>query len=128
MVALRLGFRPEPDLERMLSPGNVTVVQSLAPDPPIPPGLLLRINTQPGLLVAAMLDPDTGRPYSDPEAYQRFVSPGQILRQAMSGQAVVGNIDYVLPRANLEQLAVRLADNRTELRQFTTMLRRAARN
>jgi len=128
LVALRLGFKPEPDVERLLAPGNVKAVQALAPDPPDPPGLLLRLGTLPGLLVAALLDPDTGRPLADAEAYERFVSPRQLLRQTLIGQAIIGNVDYILPRTALAGFAARLANDHTELGRFNAALRRGARN
>jgi hypothetical protein len=127
LVALRLGFRPEPDIERMLSPGNVKAIQALPPDPPDPPGLLLRLGSQPGLLVAAFLDSDTGRPLASAEAYERFVSPRQLLRQTFAGQAIIGNVDYILPRTAIEPLAARLANDHNELRRFSASLRRGAR-
>ncbi len=128
LVALRLGLRPEPDLERLLASGNVKSVQALQPDPPSPPGLLIRLGTLPGLLVAALLDPDTGHPLADAEAYERFVSPRQLLRQALSGQAIIGNIDYVLPRVAAEPLAARLANDHAELKRFIAALRRGAKD
>jgi hypothetical protein len=128
LVALRLGFRPEPDIGRLLAPGNVKAIQALPPDPPDPPGLLLRLGSLPGLLVAAFLDPDTGRPLASAEAYERFVSPRQLLRQTFAGLAIVGNIDYILPRTALEPLAARLANDHNELRRFSASLRRGARN
>jgi len=128
LVALRLGFRPEPGLERLLAPGNVKAIQAVPPEPPSPPGLLLRLETLPGLLVAAFLDPDTGHPLSSAEAYERFVSPPQLLRHALAGEAIVGNIDYILPRTAIVPLAVRLANDHSELRRFTAALRRGARN
>jgi hypothetical protein len=128
LVALRLGFRPEPDIERMLGPGNVKAIQALLPDPPTPPGLLLRLGSLPGLLVAAFLDPDTGRPFCDVEAYERFVSPRQLLRQTFAGQAIIGNVDYVLPRTALGPLAARLANDHAEVKRFSAALRRGARN
>lgn len=128
LVALRLGFKPEPDLERLLAPGNVKAVQTIPPDPPSPPGLLLRLGTLPALLVAALIDPKTGRPLADADAYQRFVSPKQLLRQALAGEAVIGNIDYVLSRTAIEPLAARLANDQAELRRFAAALRRGAQN
>jgi hypothetical protein len=128
LVALRLGFRPEPDLERLLAPGNVRAIKALPPEPPSPPGLLVRLDTLPGLLVAAYLDPDTGLPLSSAEAYERFVSPRQLLRHASAGEAIVGNIDYILPRAAIVPLAVRLANDHTELKRFVAALRRGARD
>ncbi len=128
MVALRLGFKPEPDIERLLAPGNVKAVQAIPPDPPSPPGLLLRLGTLPALLVAALIDPETGQPLNDVAAYQRFVSPKQLLRHALAGEAVVGNIDYILPRAALEPLASRLANDQAELKRFIAALRCGAQN
>ncbi|MBM3331179.1 hypothetical protein FJY68_04915 [candidate division WOR-3 bacterium] len=128
LVALRLGFKPEPDLARLLAPGNVDAIQAIPPDPPSPPGLLLRLGTLPGLLVAAMVDPKSGQPVTDASAYERFVSPKQLLRQALSGHAVIGNIDYILSRTAIEPLAARLANDHAELRHFAAALRRGAPN
>ncbi|MBN2464794.1 hypothetical protein JXD38_04110 [candidate division WOR-3 bacterium] len=124
VVALRLGFRPKPDLERLLASGNVRAVQAIPTDPPHPPGLLLRLESLPGLLVAALVDTETGRPLTDTGEYERFVSPKQLLRQALAGQAVIGNIDYILSRTAVESFAARLADDHSELRRFTAALRR----
>jgi hypothetical protein len=128
LVALRLGFKPEPDLERLLAPGNVKAIQAIPADPPSPPGLLVRLGILPGLLVAAMVNPDTGQPLTDAGAYDRFVSPRQLLRQTLAGEAVVGNIDYILSRNSIEPLARRLADDHAELKHFAAALRRGAQN
>jgi len=128
MVALRLGFRPEPNLERLLAPGNVRAVQAIPPDPTNPPGLLVRLGTLPALLVAALIDPQTGRPLADADVYQRFVNPKQLLRQALAGEAVLGNIDYILSRAAIEPLAARLANDQAELKRFAAALHRGAQN
>jgi len=128
LVAFRLGFQPEPDICRVLGPGNVRTMQVIEPEPPSPAGLLLRLNTLPGLLVAVMVNPDTGSLVTDPEAYERFASPRLLLNQALTGQLLVGNLDYVLPRSALLPFAARLADDRTELRHFTAALKRGARS
>ncbi len=128
LVALRLGFRPGPELERLLAPGNVKAVQVIPPDPPSPPGLLIRLESLPGLLVAAQVDPATGRPLTDGGEQERFFSPKQLLRQTRAGQAIVGNIDYSLSRTAVEQLASRLANNHAEFRHFTAALRRGAQH
>jgi hypothetical protein len=128
LVAVRLGFRPAPDLERLLAPDNVKAIQAIPPDPPNAPGLLLRLDTEPGLLVAALVDSETGKPPSDAETYERFVSPRQLLRQALAGDAVIGNIDYILSRAAIEPFAARMADDHAELRHFTSTLRRGAQS
>ena len=128
LIALRLGFRPEPDLARLLAPVNVQAIQAIPPHPPSPPGLLLRLGILPGLLVAAMVYPVTGQPVAIAAAYERFVNPKQLLRQALAGQAVIGNIDYIVSRAAVEPLASRLANDQTELRHFAAALRRGAQN
>jgi hypothetical protein len=128
LVALRLGFKPESDLERLLAPGNVKAVQAIPADPPSPPGLLVRLGILPGLLVAAMVDPETGQPLTDAGAYDRFVNPKQLLRQTLTGQVVIGNIDYVLSHTAIESLAQRLANDHSELKSFAAALRRGAQN
>lgn len=128
LVALRLGFRPEPDIERLLAPGKVRAVQAIPPDPPSPPGLLLRLEVLPGLLVAAFVDPRTAAPVTDAAAYERFVSPRQLLRQAQAGEAVIGNIDYILARSAIEHFAARMADDHAEFRHFAVALSRGVQN
>jgi hypothetical protein len=103
-------------------------VQTIPPDPPSPPGLLIRLESLPGLLVAALVDPQTGRPLTDTREYERFVSPKQLLRQALAGQAIVGNIDYILSRTAIEPFAARLANNHAEFRHFVAALRRGAQH
>jgi hypothetical protein len=128
LVALRLGFRPKPDLERLLAPGNVKAVQAIPPDPPSPPGLLIRLESLPGLLVVALVDPGTGKPMTGAPEYERFVSPKQLFRQALAGQAIIGNIDYVLSRTAVEPFAARLANDSAEQRRFTAALRRGTQH
>jgi len=128
-VELRLGFQTEQRLERLLAPGNVKAVQAIHRlFSPSPPGLLIRLESLPGLLVAALVDKETGKPPADVREYERFVSPKQLLRQALTGQAVVGNIDYILPPAANEPFAARLANDRTELRRFSAALHRGTQH
>jgi hypothetical protein len=128
IIARELGFVPEPGIERLLAPGSVKSVQVLPAEGAAPPGLLIRVGQLPGLLTAAILDPDTRRPHADPERYRSFVSPAQLLRDAMTGTAIIGNIDYVLPGSGINRFAARLADNRSELRAFVSALRRGRSN
>jgi hypothetical protein len=89
---------------------------------------LLRLGILPGLLVAALIDPETGKPLSDAAAYDRFVNPSQLLRQTLAGQAVIGNVDYILSRSDIDPLAARLANDHAELRHFVAALRRGAQS
>jgi len=123
LISLRLGMRPESTLTDILAPRAVKSFQLLSPTEASPPGLLVHLNRLPGTLVAARIDPDTGRPENDPESYLKFISPERLLRDAMDGRVLVGNIDYRLVPEAIETTARLLSDDANELRKFTRALR-----
>lgn len=118
LVAVRLGLRPEPRLEQLLSPCNIKDVKVLSAAGQAPPGLALVLDRMPGVLVAVRLDPGTGRPLTSDDSYRRFLSPRQLAADARSGRALIGNIDYVLARDTARQFAQHVADSSREFRQY----------
>lgn len=155
IIAVRLGLRPEPLLDRLLAPGVVKSIELLGgqgqgPRIPVsrgsseeprplpvsstldpssfPPGLMLHLNRLPGVIVFARLDPGTGRPENDPDAYRRFTSPAELLESARAGRAVIGNIDYILAREHIERCCRHLARDAGEFRRWTRALRAGARH
>jgi GNAT superfamily N-acetyltransferase len=126
LISLRLGMRPEPTLTEILAPRAVKSFRLVSPTETSPPGLLVHLNRLPGTIVAARVNPDTGRPETDPESYLRFVSPERLLRDAMAGRVLVGNIDYRLVPDAIETAARLLADTGSEFRSFTRALRAGA--
>jgi len=47
-----------------------------------------------------------------------------LYRQADAGQALLGNVDYVLKHSNITRFAARVADNETGFNRFVAALRR----
>jgi GNAT superfamily N-acetyltransferase len=126
VIGIRLGMRPEPALEEMLAGKNVKAVALIDGAGTGPPGLFIELRRLPGVVVAAEFD-DQGRPYADPDHYRRLVSPAEIARLARAGRAVVGNIDYCLPRENIGQFCRHFAATPTEHRDWVRALEAGAR-
>lgn len=130
LIAVRLGFRPETELENVLSPGQVQSCELIPGTANSPPGLMLRLGRLPGVLVAAELAADPGStpvPVSDPERYRRFFCPNRLVAWADEGTWLVGNIDYVLARRYAELFCRHLASSPDEFRRFTRALAAGAR-
>lgn len=127
LLALRLGFRPDPELDAVFTPGNIREMHLLDATPDSPPGLMLHLKRLPGVVVAAGLDPETGKPFTDPDRYRRFLSPQQLWRRAGEGAWLIGNVDYLLDRANIELCCRHLASSGGELRRFGRSLAAGAR-
>lgn len=127
LIALRLGLRPDDDLAGILDPKHIKSVEVLERTDTAPPGLLVRLGRLPGVVVTADIDPQTGRPEMDVDRYRKFFSPEQLVRKALEGRAVIGNIDYILARDSLERFARHLARDSGEFRKFTGSLRTGAR-
>ena len=125
VIALELGFVPAPETDLLLNPARVKSVQLAPATSDTPPGLLVRLGSQPGTVLAALVDQTTHRPVADVARYQRFFSPRALYQQACAGQALLGNVDYVLPPGNISRIAARLADNPRQLDRYAAVLRRA---
>ncbi len=109
LIAVRLGLVPEPGLEEMLAPANISVLSIIPASEQSPPGYLFRLRQQPGLVTVCRLDPDTGRPVADESIYRRFVSPLQLCHDCRTGRAIAGNIDYELTPAGADHCFRRIA-------------------
>ncbi len=132
LVAIRLGFLPAPEIDQVLAAGQVRAVHVLPATSSSPPGLLTHLNRMPGVIVAVelafdSLSPLRPVPVSDLGYYRRFVSASELRRQALQGTWLIGNIDYVLGRENIEQFARHLASTPTEFGRFTRSLAAGAR-
>lgn len=123
VIGIRIGMRPEPGLEEMLSPAGVKSIELIETGTP---GLFIELRRLPGVVVAAELDA-AGRPHLDVEHYRRLVNPAEIARAARAGRAVVGNIDYLLPVEHIGLFSRHFADNDGEYRNWCRALRSGAR-
>ncbi|MEO0079815.1 MAG: hypothetical protein ABIK44_03965 [candidate division WOR-3 bacterium] len=124
VIAVKLGFVPKPEFGRAFT--SVKSVQLIEPTASTPPGYLLHLDSLPGIVVALYVNPETCRPVTDVEAYRRFLNPGEIYRKALVGEALIGNIDYTLGKANISRFARHIADNQHEFTQIIRHLQKGA--
>jgi GNAT superfamily N-acetyltransferase len=123
LISIRIGMRPESAAKTLLADGNVKSVDVLEASSTAPPGLLLHLDRLPGVIIAADIDPQTGKPYTEADHYRRFFSPATLLDNARAGTSILGNIDYYLARDNIDLFARHFADNDSEFRKFSRSLR-----
>ena len=123
LISIRIGMRPESEVRTLLADGNVRSADVLEAGPTAPPGLLLHLDRLPGVIIAADINPETGRPYTGADHYRRFVSPAALLDRARAGTSILGNIDYYLAPDNIDLFARHFADDNSEFRKFSRSLR-----
>jgi len=124
VVAARLGFEPELDLQQTLDPRNVTGVDVVEKQLGTPPRLRIMLRSEPLVLVAFALSPETLKPLSDDAMYIELRKDRDLMRDwAISGRLVTSNGDYCLRRAKAERFADILATDAEEARLFRARVR-----
>lgn len=124
VVAARLGFEPELDLQQALDPRNVTGVDIIEKQLDTPPGLRIALRSDPLVLAAFALNPDTMKPLSDDAMYVELRKDRDLMRDwALSGRLIISNGNYCLRRAKAERFADILATDAEEARLFRARVR-----
>jgi hypothetical protein len=124
VIAARLGFEPEMDLQQALDPRNVTGVDIIDKQLDTPPGLRIMLRSEPLVLVAFALNPDTLKPLSEDSMYVELRKDRDLMRDwALSGRLVFCNGNYCLRRAKAERFADILATDAEEARLFRARVR-----
>ena len=124
VVAARLGFEPEMDLQQVLDARNVTGVDIIEKQLDTPPGLRIMLRSDPLVLVAFALNQDTLKPLSDESMYVELRKDRDLMRDwALAGRLVICNGNYSLRRAKAERFADILATDAEEARLFRARVR-----
>lgn len=119
VIGNRLGFTPELDIERLLSPDNVTGVELIPARHGFAPGLKISITTYPLVLIAFILDRDTMKPVHDPDTYLRLLPQQKAVHEWVeSGLIVIGNGDYWLRPAGIDRFLDCIAIDAAEADRF----------
>ena len=124
VIAARLGFETELDLQQTLDPRNVTGVDIIDKQLNTPPGLRIMLRSDPLVLIAFALNLDTLKPLSDDSMYIELRKDRDLMRDwALSGRLVVSNGNYCLRRPKAERFADILATDAEEARLFRARVR-----
>jgi hypothetical protein len=124
VIAARLGFEPEIDLDRALNSRNITDIGIIPKQNGTPPGLRIMVRTVPLILIAFLLNPDTMKPFAEEEMYFRLKQDYQLIRDwAHAGRIVISNGDYCLRRDKAERFADLLATDAPEAQLFRLRVR-----
>jgi hypothetical protein len=124
VVAARLGFEPELDLQQELDHRNVTGVDIIPTEGDAPPGLRIMVKSAPQVFVAFALNPETMKPLSDDAMYVELRKDRELMKEwALSGRLIVCNENYCLRRSRAERFADILATDAEEARLFRARVR-----
>jgi hypothetical protein len=124
VIAARLGFETEMDLQQVLDPRNVTGVDIIEKQLNTPPGLRIMLRTDPLVLIGFALNPDTLKPLSEDSMYVELRKDRDLMRDwALSGRLIISNGNYCLRRAKVERFADILATDAEEARLFRARVR-----
>jgi hypothetical protein len=124
VIGNRLGFTPELNVEKILSPSNVTGLEILPAKGDFPPSFKIVLRTFPLVVIAFVLDADTLKPVADFRTYVKLSKEESIILEwARKGLVVVGNGNYWLRRDGLDQFVNHLATDEHEASVFRRRVR-----
>jgi GNAT superfamily N-acetyltransferase len=124
VIASRLGFESELDVERLLKPDNVLGVDVLPAKGDFPPGLKILIRTDPLVLVAFVLDSDSKKPVSDTGTYIRLLrNQADLYDWVAKRLVVISNGDFRLREAGIDRFLGCIARDQREAREFGAKVR-----
>ena len=119
IIARKLGFSPEYDLPALLVRDNIQVIEYLESDGVMPPGFRIVIKVFPLVLVAFVVDPFTGKPFSRVHPfYQQHVFPETVETWVGDGKIIIGNGNYLLRRNGIPNLINHIARDELEAQQL----------
>jgi len=119
VIANRLGFTPELDIERILAPGNITGTDVIPARPGFPPAFRFDVRTFPLVLIAFVLDRDTHKPVDDFRTYVELSKDERVVHDwVRRGLIVISNGNYWLRRGGIGQFLAHVATSPDEAREF----------
>lgn len=123
VIASRLGFVPDLDLDAVLQPDNVLKTNLLPARDENPPGLELVLATDPLVLVCLVLDPDTGRPVRSTGVYFQLLREGGVTPELVRrGVITITNGNFKLPADSIGRFVNRIAVDADEAQQFLSKI------
>lgn len=124
VVAARLGFEPEIDLNKIIGPRKITGIDIIPKRKGLPPALKIAVKSAPWVLIAFVLEPRTMRPVAEDQSYLSLIDDEDALRDwAHLGRLVITNGNYCLRRHNLQRFADIMATDPEEAWRFRVKMR-----
>ncbi len=123
VIALRLGFSPELNLKELLRWNNVTEIGIIPENQTMPPGLRISLHTDPLILIAFVLNPDTMKPIRGLRTYIEMKRDLSLLHDWASLGLLVVNGNYILRTPRIDHFVNRIALDETEALNFRNKIK-----
>jgi hypothetical protein len=123
LIALKLGFEPDINYQELFAGGNVSGIDIIPAREIYPFGYKISLHSSPWTIVLVLLDSTSQKPVKDLSVYEHFIRPEDFIEMVKSGQAVLGNVDYILNKNRIAQFVSYIAENEAEFTQFVKRLK-----
>lgn len=123
LIALKLGFEPDINYRELFAGSNVSDIDIIPAKEIYPFGYKISLRSSPWTIVLVLLDSLSKKPVKDLSAYEHFIRPEDLAELVKTGQAVLGNVDYILNKNYIEQFVSYIAENDDEYVQFLKRLK-----
>jgi hypothetical protein len=128
VIARKLGFTSEFNLQELLHQENITMIELIPSDGTTPPGYRIVLKTLPYVLIAFLVDPETGRPLpGGHRLYESLVTPEAAEKWFNERMIVIGNGNSVLRRDGIREFVSRIALNEAEAAEFLRRIKPVSR-
>lgn len=126
VIARKLGFSPQYDLDRILVRKNIQLVEPIPAAGDMPPAYRIVLSVFPLVLIAFLVDPFTSHPLPrDHQLYGQIVEPETVEDWVHDRLIVIGNGNYILKRAGIPEMINHLAASADEARVLARRIRPA---
>jgi hypothetical protein len=124
VIANRLGFTSDLDVEAALRPDNVVRRSVLEAGNGMPPALEVVLKTDPLVLICLVLDPESSLPVRNRGIYLQLANDATMLAEWLqSGSAVVTNGNFSLRASGVNRFINRIAVDEEEAARFRGVVR-----
>jgi hypothetical protein len=124
VIARKLGFTAEYNLEQLLRQRNIQLIELIRSDGVMPPGYRIVLKIFPLVLIAFLVNPENGKPYPDGHViYNSLVTPDTAEMWAQEGRIIIGNGNYFLRKEGIEELINHIAADEFEASDYARRIR-----
>ncbi len=123
VIAARLGFTPEINLERIINGDNITDIDIIPANNGMPPALKISLKRDPFFIVAFVLNPDTMKPTNEFRVYLEIKHDDWLIHEWARRGILVINGNYVLREPQVNHFVNRIAVDEAEAIIFRRKIR-----